>query len=192
MALPCWQHGGRLLLYMFVFLGVTFLSPSLFPVYVSTKCAQFASKSLKATFALDCLFWVNYPRRGSWEPLALAWLVLSSQYIQCLAEEPTSSSQLNYIRLGLLGLQDCRVLPSPGLLNNVPEELLQHRGGDARRGNKARKRGRRGGIRQRVRRATKLLLPQMLLCNPRSLKNNLDELHLHLRGCHEYRESDLI
>lgn len=171
---------------MFVFLVVTFLSPSLVPVYVSTKCAQFASKLLKATFALDCLFWVI------WETQALAWLVLSSQYIQCLAEEPTSSSQLNYSRLGLLGLQDCGVFPSPGLLNNVPEELLRHWGGGARRGNKARKQGQRGGIRQHIRRATKLPLPQMLLCNPHYLKNKLDELRLHLRGCHEYHESDLM
>ncbi|KAK0137907.1 hypothetical protein N1851_025875 [Merluccius polli] len=85
--------------------------------------------------------------------------------------------QLTYSGTELLALRDGGALPSAG----------RHR-----RDGKARKRGRRGGVRQRTRRASKLPLPQMLLCNSRSLRNKLDELRVLARGCYEYRESGLM
>ena len=53
-------------------------------------------------------------------------------------------------------------------------------------------RGRRGGVRQRVRRAAKLPLPTILLCNARSLRNKMDELRTQLKVSYEYRESGLL
>ena len=76
--------------------------------------------------------------------------------------------------------------PEPGLLEYVPEELLL-------RERKPRKRGRRGGIQQRLRRRyNKPPLPSILLSNARSLRNKMDELRLNTRACHEYRESCLM
>ncbi|XP_059381680.1 mediator of RNA polymerase II transcription subunit 31-like [Carassius carassius] len=93
-----------------------------------------------------------------------------------------------YSRTELLGLRDSGVLLPPDLLHEVPGELRQHNGPGLRRGRKARKRGRRGGLRQRIRRAAKLPLPPMLLCNPRSLKNKLDDLRQQVGACYEYQE----
>ena len=78
--------------------------------------------------------------------------------------------------------------PEPGLLEHVPEELLQRRGE-----RKPRKRGKRGGIQQRLRRrCNKPPLPSILLSNARSLRNKMEELRLNARVCHEYRESCLM
>lgn len=95
-------------------------------------------------------------RRKMTEWLALAWLILASLFIQCSADRTTSISQLTYSGTELLVLQDSGVPPSSGLLNDVPRKLWQHHGEGHRRDRKARKRGRRGGVRQHLRRATKL------------------------------------
>ncbi|KAA8578713.1 hypothetical protein FQN60_009235 [Etheostoma spectabile] len=102
----------------------------------------------------------------------------------------SNSGLLMYSRFELLGLRDSGVLPSPDLLHDVPGEL-QHRDPGLRRGRKVRKQGRRGGLRQRIRGATKLPLPPVLLCNPRSLKNKLDDLRQQVGACYEYRESGI-
>lgn len=84
------------------------------------------------------------------------------------------------------------MLPSPALLNDVPAELLrQHRPGP-RQVRKARKQGRRGGIRHCIRRATKIPLPPVVLCNTRSLKHKMDELRSQVGASYEYRESGLM
>lgn len=112
---------------------------------------------------------VNW-RKVAW--LSLAWLILASCTVECWQ----SYDKVTYSRLELLQLQGNRaVLPSPALLTCVPKEIqrqpeVYHLTG------RTRKRGRKGGVRQRMRRAAKLSLPPILLCNARSLKKKLDEL----------------
>lgn len=56
-----------------------------------------------------------------------------------------------------------------------------------------RKRGRRGGVRERLRRRTnKPPLPSIILSNVRSLTPKMDELRINQRSCFEYRESNLM
>lgn len=82
----------------------------------------------------------------------------------------------------LLDLQR-RGQPEPGLLRDIPEELI-------RRCRKPRKRGRRGGVHHRLRRRhDKPPLPSVLFSNACSLRNKLDELRANTRFCNEYRES---
>ncbi|KAK0143498.1 hypothetical protein N1851_018336 [Merluccius polli] len=76
------------------------------------------------------------------EQIALAWLILSGRFIQCLADGIIG--QLTYSGTELLALRDSGALPSAGLLNDVPRELCRHHGTGRRRDGKARKRGRRG------------------------------------------------
>ncbi|KAK0141045.1 RNA-directed DNA polymerase from mobile element jockey [Merluccius polli] len=119
-------------------------------------------------------------------------MILAGPVTQCMAEDPINNSGLRtYSCSELLGLRESGTLPSPGLLQDVPGELCRHHGGKYRR-SRARKRGRRGGIRWRIRSATKLPLPPMLLCNPRSLKNKLDDLRQQVGACYEYRESGIM
>jgi len=56
-----------------------------------------------------------------------------------------------------------------------------------------RKRGRRGGVRQRLRRrGDKPPLPSIILSNVRSLRSKMDELRINRRFCQEYRDSSII
>ena len=56
-----------------------------------------------------------------------------------------------------------------------------------------RRRGKRGGVRQRVhRRGHRPPLPTITLANVRSIKNKLDELRVNIRYDHEYRYSSII
>ena len=56
-----------------------------------------------------------------------------------------------------------------------------------------RRRGKRGGIRQRVRkRGHRPPLPTITLANVRSIRNKLDELQANLRYDHEYRNCSII
>ncbi|KAK0155032.1 RNA-directed DNA polymerase from mobile element jockey [Merluccius polli] len=85
-----------------------------------------------------------------------------------------------YSREWLLSLRQ-KATPEPGLLDEVPEELLR----TGRR--RLRKRGRRGGIQHRLRRRRhKPPLPYILLMN------KMDELRINTKVCHEYRESSLM
>ncbi|KAK7921866.1 hypothetical protein WMY93_008768 [Mugilogobius chulae] len=95
-----------------------------------------------------------------------------------------------YEREFLLTLQN-RAAPEPGFLDDVPRELLRQPHGQRER--RLRRRGRRGGIRQRLRRRrNKPPLPSILFSNARSLRNKVDELRINTRLCHEYRESCLL
>lgn len=190
MALPCRRHGVGFLLQIVCLLVLLVMSPFMFPFYVGVQWAHCARHTLTVTRALNCLLYICDMRQSGMERIALAWLILSGQFIQCFADGIIN--QLTYSGTELLALRDGGVLPSAGLLNDVPRELYRHHGTGHRRDGKARKRGKRGGVRQRTRRASKLPLPQMLLCNSRSLRNKLDELRLLARGCYEYRESGLM
>ncbi|KAK0139948.1 hypothetical protein N1851_023109 [Merluccius polli] len=56
-----------------------------------------------------------------------------------------------------------------------------------------RKRGRKGGVRQRIRRrGNRPPLPSIILSNVRSLRSKMDELRLLMRFSHEYREASLL
>ena len=55
------------------------------------------------------------------------------------------------------------------------------------------RRGRRGGIWQRLRRrGNRPPLPSLLLSNTRSLKSKMEELHVNSKVCFEYRESSVM
>ncbi len=97
------------------------------------------------------------------------------------------TARLSYTRVQLLLLR-----PSYTPVPQLPSELLARRSeGGGRR--QTRKRGKCGGVRQRLRRrANRPPLPSMLLCNARSLKNKAEELRANGRFLHEYRESCLL
>ncbi|KAK0147403.1 hypothetical protein N1851_013129 [Merluccius polli] len=71
------------------------------------------------------------------------------------------------------------------LLDYIPPELRRPTG--------RRKRGRRGGIRNRLRRRhTRPPLPSIILSNVRSLNNKIDDLRTHARYCSDFREASLM
>lgn len=59
---------------------------------------------------------------------------------------------------------------------------------------KSRKRGKRGGVRERSRRQAlnRIPLPSMMLMNAQSLRNKVDELQAHVRFQHEFRDACLL
>lgn len=123
----------------------------------------------------------------------LLLLLITAIYCTHLRNDVTKPAEGNeralreYGRDWLLSLRR-KVTPEPGLLDHVPEELLRQRGG-----NRPRKRGRRGGIKLRLRRrATRPPLPSILFGNVRSLRNKMEELRLNTKACNEYRESCLM
>ncbi|KAL2103161.1 hypothetical protein ACEWY4_000029 [Coilia grayii] len=89
-----------------------------------------------------------------------------------------------YSRDSLLALRHLPTLPPPPFLSDIPAELRRPT---------RRKRGRRGGIRNRLRRRyTKPPLPAIILSNLRSLNNKIDDLRTHARYCSEFREASLL
>lgn len=56
---------------------------------------------------------------------------------------------------------------------------------------KVRKRGRRGGVRQRLKRLSlrRIPLPSMLLCNAQSLRNKMDEIQARVSHLEKFREA---
>ncbi|KAJ4947710.1 hypothetical protein JOQ06_009743 [Pogonophryne albipinna] len=115
--------------------------------------------------------------------------MLITSSIRCLQSEANAGIAVGseqvlrpYDRECLLSLRR-RAAPEPGLLDYVPEELLK----------RPRKRGRRGGIKHRLRRrCNKPPLPSILFSNVRSLRNKVEELRLNTRILNEYRESCMM
>ncbi|KAK0137741.1 hypothetical protein N1851_026045 [Merluccius polli] len=99
---------------------------------------------------------------------------------------PTNTAVfLTYTREVLLALRFKGTMPPAGL----PEAVIGSSAGGARR----RKRGRKGGVRQRVRRrGNRPPLPSIVLSNVRSIRNKMDELRVHTRYSHEYREANIL
>lgn len=94
-----------------------------------------------------------------------------------------------YSREALLSLRWCGDVA--GLSRSLTESLPE--GMKIRCLQRPRKRGRRGGVRQRLRkRGSRPPLPSMILSNVRSLSNKMDELRTLTRGCFEYRESCIM
>lgn len=161
MALLCGRHGGGLLLHFILFVcsfRLLSLVHCLFIAY--QQCTRCAKHLLIVRRAWECM---RYAWGMNWRKttlLALAWLILSIQVVQCSAGALAMASQLVY---------------------SQTEEVR-----------KTRKPGRRGGIRQLVRRATKLPLPPVVLCNTRSLRHKMDDLRSQVGASYEYRESGLM
>ena len=112
--------------------------------------------------------------------------VLLSRLLMCvcadrLAIPPASNGRIIYTRSSLLDLRPGSPSPKPKDYNEFPKDLLP------------RKRGKRGGVRKRVRsRRINPPLPTILFGNVRSLANKMDELNASTRYLHEFRESCLM
>ncbi|KAJ8395961.1 hypothetical protein AAFF_G00026690 [Aldrovandia affinis] len=95
---------------------------------------------------------------------------------------PFDSSVLGYQKPTLLRYTRDQLLllhPSRTLAPQLPRELWARTPSGHGR---PRKRGKRGGVRQRLRRrADRPPLPSMILCNARSLKSKVDELQSNTR-----------
>ncbi len=105
----------------------------------------------------------------------------------CTTPRSGSLPPLTYSRDALLSLRikDINVIPAVDFTVAVEEQLLPR--------NRLRKRGRRGGIRQRVRkRGTRPPLPSVIMGNVRSLRRKIEELRISARVCYEYREAGII
>ncbi len=126
MALLCWRHGEGVLLHVLC-------SFIMFPFNVWYRWIRCTDLLEMTTHASSCMMracGVNW--RGI-EALALAWMFLAGPVIQCMAEDPINNSGLKtYSCSELLGLQGGGALPSPGLLQDVPDELCRHLGGKYR------------------------------------------------------------
>ncbi|KAG1940176.1 hypothetical protein F2P79_016894 [Pimephales promelas] len=95
-----------------------------------------------------------------------------------------NSLALSYTRLELLALRAAGDHPPPNLIEDI-------RSSDP--GRRTRRRGKRGGIRQHLRRrGNRPPLPSMILSNVRSLKRKMDELRINASACYEYRESSIM
>lgn len=116
----------------------------------------------------------------------------SNKFSAAAAKEMEAQSHLElrpnprYSRDVLLALRHVQSTLLPLLLlNGVPPELRRPTG--------RRKRGRRGGIRNRLRqRHTRPPLPAIILSNVRSLNNKIDDLRTYARYCSEFREASLM
>lgn len=103
-----------------------------------------------------------------------------------LAPAVGQNEHFTYSRDALLALR-CLGGPIP---SDLPDELTRKPTDSSAR---QRKRGRRGGVRQRLRRrGNRPPLPSIILSNVRSLPSKMDELRLMTRYCHEYRESNVM
>ena len=118
----------------------------------------------------------------------LLLLLLVGELLSRSLSSPSSPSMDNgvhrvYSRDTLLALRHLGDTPPDHLPEEVREKPPDH-------GHIKRRRGRRGGVRQRLRRrGNKPPLPSMILSNVRSLYSKMDELRLNARYGYEYRES---
>uniref|UniRef100_A0AAV2LEN9 Uncharacterized protein n=1 Tax=Knipowitschia caucasica TaxID=637954 RepID=A0AAV2LEN9_KNICA len=97
--------------------------------------------------------------------------------------------KLTYSRDLLLELRDAAPTPEERFLHDLPPEL--HRGQRQKR--IRRKRGSRGGIRNRLRRrGSRLPLPAITLSNVRTLRNKTDELSALIKSDLDYQRTSLF
>ncbi len=123
--------------------------------------------------------------------LLLLVLIIGEAFIPCFALDLTlglqreQNQRLVYSRSVLLSLRN-RHYAAPDHLPAATR--VPHTGTRLRR-----KRGRRGGVRERLRRrSSKSPLPSVILSNVRSLAPKIDELCAITKTCFEYRESNLM
>ncbi len=123
--------------------------------------------------------------------LLLLVLIIGETFIPCFALDLTlglqreQNQRLVYSRSVLLSLRN-RHYAAP---DHLPAAIrVPHTGTQLRR-----KRGRRGGFRERLRRrSSKSPLPSVILSNVRSLAPKIDELCAITKTCFKYRESNLM
>ena len=113
--------------------------------------------------------------------------------------EPNSSNGGHYLRysrelllsLRPVGLHSQPAAPHPLLAVELPP--ASESASDSGRSHRQRKRGKRGGVRQRFRRqSTRPPLPCVILGNVRSLRSKMDDLHPSVKYLNEYRESSVM
>lgn len=102
-----------------------------------------------------------------------------------------------YTREFLLGLQwshdaDIGINSLPG---NLPPELLVGQNNNSTKQGQIRKRGKRGGVKQRTRKLlskNRIPLPSIILANAQSLRNKTDELQANVVHLRDYRDACLM
>lgn len=125
------------------------------------------------------------------------WLVLATLWpVNGLCLPPaqpftTTTGRLTFSRSYLLELGHQLPVPTPAplLTDNIPRQIFHNQKRKCIR----RKRGSRGGIRNRLRgRGSRLPLPAIVLSNVRSLRNKADELSTLLQFDRDYRQTSLF
>ena len=111
--------------------------------------------------------------------------------------EPNSNNGGQYLRysrellLSLRRVHSQPAAPNPPLAVELPP--ARESASDSGRSHRQRKRGKRGGVRQRFRRqSTRPPLPCVILGNVRSLRSKMDDLHASVKYLNEYRESSMM
>lgn len=124
-----------------------------------------------------------------WIWLAVILTTIFLPLTACFDEVPQPNRPINqYGRLDLLHLADMPLSKLKPL--NLPDWVPTK---DNSMDGEYRRRGKRGGIRQRVRkRGLRPPLPAITVSNVRSMSNKLDELRANIRYNNEYRNSGLI
>ncbi|KAK0133035.1 hypothetical protein N1851_031594 [Merluccius polli] len=115
----------------------------------------------------------------------IVWELLTTYQTAAQTREETKPApSLCYSKHALMSLRPTGLIPPADL----PDDLkIQPARGRQRR------RGRRGGIRQRLRRrGNRPPLPSLLLSNVRSLRSKMEELRVNSKICFEYRESSVM
>lgn len=111
---------------------------------------------------------------------------------------PLSATRIQYSREFLLSWNHVTNLPpnSPSTwdLSSIQPAGKQHRGSGSAGSTWTRKRGRRGGVRLRVKKQSlsRTPLPTIILSNVQSLRNKSEELQAQVRYSHEFRDSCIL
>lgn len=128
--------------------------------------------------------------------LILLLAVLASTRHLGLLTSPEPNT-IKYSRDYLLKFENPAISGPPAdLVFPELEEIVGHGDGDYYRGpqRKPRKRGRRGRVRERMRRQhlSRMPLPSIILSNARSLRNKTEELQALVRHQHEFKEACIL
>lgn len=127
--------------------------------------------------------------------LWLAWLLWIIELVLTTSAEPNGIGIIRYTREDLLFLRgDYPLQTRYGCTDLIIRPHKQTK--DYQRASSKRNRGRRGGVRQRLKRLSGKQrhppLPSIMLANVRSLRNKLDELQANTKYQWAYKEANLI
>ena len=136
--------------------------------------------------------WI-FHHKSKMEIVFLLFLTATLNHTLGLVVNPPYSSRIQYSSDILLGFQS-HGLPEDLLVDFSPssgEYVFNCNNDFMRTSARRRKRGKKGGVRQRLRkltRANRLPLPSIVLSNVQSLKNKTDELQACVSFMHEFRD----
>ena len=128
---------------------------------------------------------------------SLLLLLLAISIANFVASQHAQTNRVPFTREFLLGLQwnrqplddsTCLSLQQNGIYSPIDRDTF-------RKTCFIRKRGRKGGVRQRIknqRRDNRLPLPSIILANAQSIRNKTDELQGNVEHLHEYRDACLL